>query len=99
MSKLHYFHQPVADTDDLVLREVIAAGLVPETCLLGGAALGPMVRVTENPCSQCNGPRERCKGKPRSSDFENASAQASEDLRRLFTGDGDDFLSSLLRRR
>ena len=97
--KLHYFNQPVADADDLVLQEVIAAGLVPETCLLGGAALGPMVRVSDRPCALCSGPRERCGGSEKTSEAALASARASEDLRRLFTGDGPDFLENLLRRR
>lgn len=63
--KPHYFRQQEADADDMQLGMAKMQGYVPKTCLLGGAVVMGEVNVGRNPCWGCEGPRERCGGKPR----------------------------------
>lgn len=63
--KPHYFEQESADQDDHPLGMAKMQGYVPETCLLSGAIVMSEVRAGRHPCWECNGPRERCGGKPK----------------------------------
>lgn len=63
--KLHYFDQEIADEDDINLAMAIGQGYVPKTCLLNGMVVMYEVNKGNNPCWGCNGPREKCKGKPK----------------------------------
>lgn len=63
--KLHYFDQPEADADDLPLAMARGQGYVPKGCLLGGVVAMSEVSAGRNPCWGCEGPRERCGGKPK----------------------------------
>lgn len=63
--KPHYFDQTEADADDMQLGMAKMQGYVPETCLLGGAIVMAEVTDGENPCWGCEGPRNKCKGKPK----------------------------------
>lgn len=65
MSKPHYFEQEQADADDHALGMAKMQGYVPKTCLLGGVVVMAEVWDGRNPCWGCEGPRERCKGKPK----------------------------------
>ncbi len=64
MSKPHYFDGNV-DKDDIQLQMSIRRGYVPSTCLLGGATVWGLVMRGDDPCKGCEGPREKCKGRPR----------------------------------
>jgi len=64
--KLHYFEQDNADADDIHLGIAKMQGYVPQTCLLGGTIVMDEINKGRNPCSGCNGPREKCNGKPKS---------------------------------
>lgn len=66
--KLHYFDQAQSDADDMQLQMATAQGYVPRTCLLGGVVVMSEVRDGRDPCDGCAGPREKCHGRPRSSD-------------------------------
>ena len=61
----HYFGQDQADTQDLLLSLAKRQGYVSENCLLGGIIVMGLISTGENPCSGCNGPRERCGGQPK----------------------------------
>jgi hypothetical protein len=63
--KTHYFEQSVADADDMMLGMAKMQGYVPQGCLLGGIVVMAEVQSGNSPCDGCNGPREKCKGKPR----------------------------------
>ena len=63
--KLHYFNQDKADEDDWHLKIAIEQGYVPKTCLIIGHIVMGLINKGENPCSGCNGPREKCKGRPK----------------------------------
>lgn len=63
--KPHYFRQEKADADDSLLGMAKLQGYVPETCLLGGHLVMTEISQNRNPCAGCNGPREKCHGKPR----------------------------------
>jgi hypothetical protein len=63
--KLHYFAQETADEDDAVLGMAKKQGYVPNGCLLGGAVVMSEVHVARHPCWGCEGPRDRCRGKPK----------------------------------
>lgn len=65
MSKLHYFDEPDADPSDLLLGMAKMQGYVPASCLLGGMVVMAEVNEGRNPCWGCEGPRERCGGKPK----------------------------------
>ena len=61
----HYFHQAEADADDMQLGMAKRQGYVPCGCLLGGVVVMSEVEQGRNPCWGCEGPRERCGGKPK----------------------------------
>jgi hypothetical protein len=67
MSKPHYFEQAAADEDDILLKMAKGQGYVPNTCLLGGLFAMGEVNAGRNPCWGCEGPRDRCNGKPKRS--------------------------------
>lgn len=67
MAKPHYFDQPEADVDDRALAMAKMQGYVPKACLLGGLVVMGEVQAGRNPCWGCEGPRERCNGKPKKS--------------------------------
>lgn len=62
--KMHYFDQDSADPSDMMLAMAIGQGYVPKTCLLGGIVVMDEVNAGRDPCAGCNGPREKCKGRP-----------------------------------
>jgi hypothetical protein len=63
--KPHYFQQDSADKDDVSLSMAKGQGYVPMTCLLGGQTVMGLVNAGKNPCHGCEGPREKCGGKPK----------------------------------
>lgn len=63
--KLHYFDQDKADGSDIMLMMCIQQGYVPSTCLLSGAIVMAEIRRSADPCDGCNGPREKCHGRPK----------------------------------
>ena len=63
--KPHYFNQENADTDDAALGMAKMQGYVPEGCLLGGMVVMSEVTNGRNPCYGCEGPRNKCGGKPK----------------------------------
>ena len=63
--RLHYFDQEHADPDDFLLKQAIRQGYVPETCLLNGKIVMDEIKKGRNPCWGCEGPREKCHGKPK----------------------------------
>ena len=63
--KPHYFEQDSADKDDVVLCMAKIQGYVPKTCLLCGVVVMGEINAGLSPCSGCNGPREKCHGKPK----------------------------------
>lgn len=65
MVKLNYFDQDKADQNDVALGMAKMQGYVPETCLLGGAVVMDEVSKQRDPCAGCEGPREKCHGRPR----------------------------------
>lgn len=62
--KPHYFNQEKPDSDDIQLQMAIHQGYVPKTCLLGGIVVMDEINNQRNPCWGCEGPREKCHGKP-----------------------------------
>lgn len=64
MAKPHYFEQDKADADDMLLGMSKMQGYVPQTCLLGGFVVWAEVQGGRDPCAGCNGPRDKCKGRP-----------------------------------
>ena len=63
--KLHYFEQNQADADDVMLNMAKMQGYVQQTCLLGGVVVMAEVNNGKHPCWDCNGPRDKCHGKPK----------------------------------
>jgi hypothetical protein len=63
--KPHYFDQEESDKDDIQLGMAKMQGYVPKECLLGGHSVMAEITAGRNPCSGCEGPREKCNGKPR----------------------------------
>ena len=63
--KLHYFDDSEADPNDMQLGMAKMQGYVPKTCLLGGAVVMDEVNNGRDPCAGCNGPREKCHGRPK----------------------------------
>ena len=63
--KPHYFDQDAADGDDHQLLMAKMQGYVPKTCLLGGIIVMGEINGGRSPCWDCEGPREKCHGKPR----------------------------------
>jgi len=62
--KPHYFEQEKADTDDILLQMAKDQGYVPTGCLLGGMIVMGAIKKGHDPCWGCNGPREKCGGRP-----------------------------------
>ena len=63
--KPHYFEQDQADQDDLLLKQAIYDGVVPYGCLNSGkTVIGLFAFNNTDPCSCCEGPRQRCGGRP-----------------------------------
>lgn len=63
--KPHYFTQEREDPDDHMLGMAKMQGYVPQACLLGGIVVMGMINEGKSPCDGCNGPREKCGGRPR----------------------------------
>jgi len=63
--KPHYFEQDVADPDDFLLQMCKQQGYVPKGCLLGGIVVMSETQAGRSPCWGCEGPREKCGGKPK----------------------------------
>ncbi len=63
--KLNYFAQETPDADDIMLEMAKGQGYVPVGCLLGGMVAMSEVNKGNNPCWDCNGPREKCGGQPK----------------------------------
>ena len=63
--KPHYFDQEQPDTDDMQLGMAKMQGYVPQGCLLGGMVIMAEVNKGNSPCAGCEGPREKCGGKPK----------------------------------
>ena len=63
--KPNYFEQAEADKDDFQLGMAKMQGYVPQTCLLGGPLVMSEVGRGFSPCDGCNGPRDKCHGKPK----------------------------------
>lgn len=63
--KLHYFKQERPDDNDHLLAMAKAQGYVSIHCLLGGLVVMDEVTAGRNPCWGCEGPRDRCGGKPK----------------------------------
>ena len=68
MRRFHYFDQAQADPQDVQLRMAIGQGYVPAGCLLAGDLVMEMTRKGQDACSGCQGPRERCQGRPVAAD-------------------------------
>lgn len=67
--KEQYYDQTEPDADDALLKEAIAAGVVPSGCLNGGVMVAELANGNEDPCSFCAGPRDRCGGRPMREDM------------------------------
>lgn len=65
--KPHYFDQEKADAGDFMLGMATMQGYVPMTCLLGGPVVMGEVNAGRDPCAGCEGPRDKCKGRPKRS--------------------------------
>ena len=63
--KPHYFDQEKPDSDDMQLEMAKMQGYVPQGCLLSGVIVMSEIGVGKSPCAGCNGPREKCGGKPK----------------------------------
>ena len=61
----HYFKQEKADTGDVLLGMAVSQGYVPHNCLLGGFIVMDEIKKGYDPCAGCEGPREKCFGRPR----------------------------------
>ena len=84
--RAHYFDRDAPDADDVELADAIAQGRVPEGCLRGGPYVKAILTFGLDPCADCEGPRERCDGRPKTDatarDPEDAGAMTSLKLRR-----------------
>jgi len=63
--KVHYFNQAESDKDDHLLNMAKMQGYVPKGCLLGGGTVMTVINEGDNPCHGCEGPRNKCGGKPK----------------------------------
>ena len=63
--KPHYFDQDGAPASDMQLGMAKMQGYVPKGCLLGSIVVMAEVSAGRNPCWGCEGPREKCGGKPK----------------------------------
>lgn len=61
----HYFDKQEAPQSDMQLGMAKLQGYVPSGCLLGGTVVMSEVNAGRNPCWGCEGPREKCGGKPK----------------------------------
>lgn len=62
--KLNYFQQSAPDLNDRTLLTEIERGTVPAGCLNGGVEVAGARLAGDDPCQSCEGPRERCGGRP-----------------------------------
>ncbi len=65
MTKLNYFDQLKSDTDDIFLQMAIVQGYIPRGCLLGGKLVMGEIGTGKDPCHGCEGPRDKCNGRPK----------------------------------
>ena len=63
--RFHYFEDEKAPLEDIQLQMAVNQGYVPSTCLLAGFIVLGEVRDRKDPCAGCNGPREKCHGRPK----------------------------------
>ena len=63
--KFHYFDQDKADDSDFQLGMAKMQGYVPSGCLLGGMIVMSEVKAGRDACAGCEGPREKCGGRPK----------------------------------
>lgn len=63
--RLHYFDQDTAPESDMALGMAKQQGYVPKSCLLGGNVAMSEVMAGRDPCAGCEGPREKCGGRPK----------------------------------
>lgn len=63
--KAHYFEQEEPDADDIMLAMAKIQFYVPSGCLLGGVVVMAETQEGRSACWGCNGPRDKCGGKPR----------------------------------
>ena len=63
--RFHYFDVDKAPASDMMLAMSKQQGYVPQTCLLGGTVVWSEVQAGRDPCAGCEGPREKCKGRPK----------------------------------
>ncbi len=63
--KPHYFGQESADPDDIFLSMAKGQGYVSRECLLSGQIVMGLVKQGDDPCKGCEGPRDKCKGRPK----------------------------------
>lgn len=63
--KPHYFDQDTPDTDDMQLGMAKMQGYVSKDCLLGGAIVMGEINSGNDPCKGCEGPRDKCNGRPK----------------------------------
>lgn len=66
-ARAHYFDLLTASPLDIQLKMAIGQGYVPATCLIGGSVAMSEVTAGRDPCSGCDGPRDRCRGRPKRS--------------------------------
>lgn len=63
----HYFERTEASPHDTMLQKQIAKKVVPPGCLLGGVIVAGLDGAGVDPCIGCEGPRNRCGGRPKTS--------------------------------
>lgn len=61
----HYFDLDKAPESDILLQMAIDQGYVPHGCLLNGKLVMSEINLGNDPCDGCNGPREKCHGRPK----------------------------------
>lgn len=64
-TKVHYFEDATGMANDIWLGMAKGQGYVPKGCLLVGQIVMGLVNKGEDPCAGCNGPRDRCGGRPK----------------------------------
>ncbi len=62
--KFHYFDQS-SPGPDMRLEMAKMQGYVPSGCLLSGTVVMSEVNAGRDACAGCEGPRERCGGRPK----------------------------------
>lgn len=63
--RVNYFELGRPSPADAQLRQAVAEGVVPKGCLLGGHLVLSANFAGRDPCSTCDGPREKCGGRAR----------------------------------